>query len=50
MNSIGLEGGLRKEPDIRLRVIGGNRILGDPGRIRLLLRIFLFMISNTSRS
>jgi hypothetical protein len=50
MDSIGLEARLRKEPDIGLRVIGGNWVLGNPEWIRLLLRIFLFIISNTSRS
>jgi hypothetical protein len=49
IDSIELEAGLRGEPGIELRVIEENRVLGDPGRIRLLLRIFLFMISNTSR-
>jgi hypothetical protein len=49
MDSIGLDTGLRREPGIGLRVIGENRVLGDPGQVRLLLRIFLFMISNTSR-
>ena len=49
MDSIGLEAGLRREPGIGLRVIGENRILGDSGQIQLLLRIFLFIISNTSR-
>jgi hypothetical protein len=33
MNSMGLEAGLRGEPDIGLRVIGENRVLGDPGQV-----------------
>jgi hypothetical protein len=48
MDSIGLEAGLKREPDIGLWVIGENRVLEDPEQVRLLLRIFLFMISNTS--
>ena len=50
MDSIGLEAGLRGEPDIGLWVIEENRILGDLRQVWLLLRIFLFIISNTSRS
>jgi hypothetical protein len=48
IDSIGLEAGLRGEPGTGLRVIGENRVLGDPGQVRLPLRTFLFMISNTS--
>jgi hypothetical protein len=50
IDSIGLEVGLRGEPGIGLRVIGENWVLGDPERVLLLLKIFLFMISNTSRN
>jgi hypothetical protein len=49
IDSIELEAGLRGEPGTGLRVIGENRVLGNPERVRLLLRIFLFIISNTSR-
>jgi hypothetical protein len=30
MNSIGLEAGLKEKPDIGLRVIGENQVLGNP--------------------
>jgi hypothetical protein len=33
MDSIGLEAGLRGEPDIELQVIGENRVLGDPEQV-----------------
>ena len=49
MDSIGLEAGLRGEPGTGLRVIGENRVLEDPEQVQLLLRTFLFIISNTSR-
>jgi len=47
MDSMGLEAGLKREPDIGFRVIGRELSIGNPGQVRLLTKDISVIISNT---